>query len=164
MTSRQGIEIPFIHVNDLEKVKQELEADIISSKQNGSDLAAELVKKAPESAKLHWFCQKNYSKDFENGVRESFALNRYICYENLGEDIKITEENVKKVKNCDAAVFTCGTNVDFALKYFKEVLPNEVYSIGPACSRVLQNYGITPIKEAAISSYEGILLCFNVID
>ncbi len=45
MTSRQGIEIPFIHVNDLEKVKQELEADIISSKQNGSDLAAELVKK-----------------------------------------------------------------------------------------------------------------------
>ena len=53
-------------------------------------------------------------------------------------------------------VFTSGSNARFAISNFLEYLPSTIYSIGPACSKAIENAG-KEVKEATISSYEGLL-------
>ena len=132
-------------------------ADIISLKQNGKGLAELINNVEPSSYRLHWMCQKNTSTDFENNINEKFSLIKHVCYENIPEQLVPSEELLSEISTCDGAIFTCASNAAFALEHFRSSMPNETYSIGPACTSKIKEYGITSIHEARNSSYDGIM-------
>lgn len=131
-------------------------ADIISTRQTGKDLAEKLNSSLAAETSIYWFCQSNSSEDFESTLSSSFHMKKYICYDNRGFDIVYTDEIKEEISKCDAAVFTSGSNARFAISNFLEYLPSTIYSIGPACSKAIENAG-KEVKEAAISSYDGLL-------
>jgi len=139
-----------------------IKADVISEVQNGKDLAIKLNEVMAPGAGIYWLCQNNTSEDFENTVSKEHVITKIVCYENVEVECDRDENYLSEIQNCDAAIFTSGSNVRFAIKNFGNFLPKDVISIGPACSRTIRELGFEVAAEADISSYEGIVECiFN---
>ena len=68
----------------------------------------------------------------------------------------ISDEYRQKLYECDATIMTSGSSARFALRLTNR-LPGTVFSIGPACSAVLSELGVTKVIEAKEASYEGLL-------
>ncbi|MBQ7469869.1 MAG: uroporphyrinogen-III C-methyltransferase [Pseudobutyrivibrio sp.] len=139
-----------------------IKADVISAAQNGKDLATTLNQVMEKDADIFWLCQKNTSEDFENTVSKDHAITKIICYENQEVNTILDDKQLEEIRECDIVIFTSGSNARFAIKNYKDYLPNDVISIGPACSRITRELGLEVAAEAEISSYDGIVECiFN---
>ena len=134
-----------------------IKADLVSTKQNGTELATLLNGVVNSGNKIYWFTAKDASKGFENTLRKDIALIKTACYENVSTDIKLNEEKLNDIKSCDGVIFTSGSNVNAIAPLVGEHMPNDIYSIGPACSDVIRKYGFSTINEASVSSYDGIM-------
>ncbi len=134
-----------------------ISADIVSKKQNGEDLAVLLNAQLNSSSKVYWFCQKKTSELFENTLDSNVKLTKFECYENVQSDDNISPEVIERVKACSMAIFTSGSNAAFSIEKFGNNLPDNIISIGPACSKTITNSGYKVFKEAKVSSYEGIM-------
>lgn len=129
-------------------------ADLIPEKQIGAELAELLKKNVNAGTNLYWLCGKVQSPEFEKTLGDAYSLNKIVCYENVGSELTISDELRDEIRKCDGAIFTSGSNA----KAVKGIaLPDKVYSIGPSCTKVLNDYGINQVSEAEVSSYEGII-------
>ncbi len=137
-------------------LKYGIRADEVSDKSNSSDLADKLRQKIDGSASIYWFCGKKHTEDFEEKVGSKFRLVRIICYENEPNEEEISADQKQTISDCDGTILTCGSNARFAVSQMK-TLPGKVYSIGPACTKVLRSLGVDDISQAYKSSYEGIV-------
>jgi len=143
------------------KTKEALEdfgivADIISDKQNGADLA-NILNVSLESGEIHWACGKDTSAGFEETLKKDIALHKHICYENVLLDISFSDEMLNEIAACVGAIFTSGSNASATIPHLIGRMPEKIYSIGPACTKKINELGYTNIIEAEISSYAGIL-------
>ena len=65
----------------------------------------------------------------------------------------------------DAIFFTCASSAERMLGSLKpqerETLASvtDIYSIGPKCSAALGELGVSPVIEAAVNTYEGLVNC-----
>lgn len=160
-----------------------IRADYVAEKTTAADLARELARKyiveevdtdltdVTEEASLkrdiYWFCGKRHSAGLEAEIPSGWSLRKVICYENIPKRPIVTEDERNKIFHCDGTILTCGSNARFACELIRDIsgdpdqksysLPGEVYSIGPACTRILKEYQITGVRQAGISSYEGII-------
>ena len=134
-----------------------INSDITSSRQTGVDLAQKIHAVAAEKTDIIWFTTKHSSDGFKENLRKDLNLKKNICYENSPSNIIVDEKLITSIKNCDGAIFTSGSNATATIPLLKEHMPDNVYSIGPSCSKVINELGIKNIKEAAISSYLGIM-------
>ena len=132
-------------------------ADIVSTVQNGGDLAEELNKEIKSGMNIYWFTTKDSSEDFAGRLDKSCNLIKIECYENIPAEIVIDSEVCDNIAKCDGAIFTSGSNAASTLPLIKDAMPENIYSIGPACSRRIKGLCNTKIIEARISSYSGIL-------
>ncbi len=133
-------------------------ADFVSKRQTGMDLAVTLNEGLESGVKLHWFCGKETSEDFEKNLRPDFTIKKTICYENVMDYPENADEFMTAIKECEAVIFTSGSNASYAYKYFPEAIPDEIYSIGPACSKRILSLGCRGnLHEARVSSYNGIM-------
>mgnify|MGYP002626826184 FL=1 len=132
-------------------------ADFISEKQTGKDLADFLNEEVISKSEVYWFCQNNSSVDFEEALDGSFLLKKVICYENVSLDKTIDSQLIENVSNCEFAVFTSGSSAEFAITNIGDAVPSKIISIGPACSRKIRQLGRNVYREASVSSYDGIM-------
>ncbi len=143
------------------KTKEALEefgivADIISDKQNGADLAS-VLNASMNSGEIHWACGKDTSAGFEETLKKDIALHKHICYENVLSEICFSDEMLNEIATCDGVILTSGSNASATLAHLEGHMPAIIYSIGPACTKRINELGYTNIIEAQISSYAGIL-------
>lgn len=134
-----------------------IKADVISEVQNGKDLASNLNEVMEPGAGIYWPCQNNTSEDFENTVSKEHVITKIVCYENVEVECDRDENYLSEIQNCDASIFTSGSNVRFAVKNFGNILPKDVISIGPACSRTIRELGL----EVAFLCTKPQLVCYN---
>ena len=132
-------------------------ADLVPLKQNGAELAALLSNDATGEANVYWLSTTDSSQGFEEGLSDNLHLNKIVCYENISSNNTISPETLKEILDCDGAIFTSGSNAKMALKATGGRLPETIYSIGPACSKAIKSLGFEKVREAEISSYQGIL-------
>lgn len=103
-----------------------------------------VAKTAAESAQLlknennifHFCADKNAHKIGENAVQIP-------CYKNVA-----TNEETGDISNFDAAVFTCGSNVQRTIDNAHSALPKTIFSIGDATTRVLTENNITDAHQS----------------
>ena len=135
-----------------------IKADIVSSKQNGQDLAQLLNDRVKTVQKIFWLCGTVTSEGFENGIDKSISVNKIPCYENIKEErIEPSEDEKREILNCDGAIFTSGSNALFGIEMMDGKLPTNIYSIGEFCSKTIASFGFENIREAQISSYKGLM-------
>lgn len=131
-------------------------ADEVAEKFTAADFAQNLSETAPEGAYIYWLCGAKHSSAMAENMRPDVSLNEIICYENVAEESGLSEEEVLAILQCNGIILTSQSSASFAIKLLGE-LPGEVYSIGPSCSAYLKKHGITDIREASESTYDGIL-------
>lgn len=129
-------------------------ADLIPEKQTGAELAELLKKNVSEGVAINWLCGKVQSPEFEKTLGDDYLLNKIICYENVQNELTISDELKGDIRKCDGAIFTSGSNAK-AVEGLK--LPDRVYSIGPSCTAVLKGQGVNEVTEAVDASYDGII-------
>jgi len=135
-----------------------IKADIVSSKQNGEDLANILNKNISESNKIYWLCGAVTSDEFETNLNAKDSLIKIPCYENRKtNNIILSDEEKSEILSCDGAIFTSGSNAIFGIEVMDGKLPNNIYSIGKFCSKTIASFGFVNISEAKFSSYDGLM-------
>ncbi len=137
-------------------LKYGIRADEVSDSFNSSDFAENLKEKVDDKATVYWLCGKKRSDTFEESLSKKVSVKEIVCYENVADTKKLTEEEIEEIKSCDASILTCGSNARYAVSQLDK-LPGEIYSIGPSCSKVLESLGVNEYQQAEISSYEGIM-------
>lgn len=130
-------------------------ADVISEKQNSQDLAQELNKIISPQTKVFWLCSSTPSEDLEKHL--SVPVEKIVCYENIENEIELSEPEQERILESDGAIFTSGSNARFGLKILGGSLPKNIYSIGPVCTKAIKEAGFEKIHQAQISSYQGII-------
>ena len=133
-----------------------IRADEVSIRSTAKDFARQLCGSAPSGATVYWMCAQKHSADFEKELSPEVNLKKIICYENVAGKAHISDEYRQKLYECDATIMTSGSSARFALRLTNR-LPGTVFSIGPACSAVLSELGVTKVIEAKEASYEGLL-------
>lgn len=131
--------------------------DLVSTLQNGYDLAKTLNKEDIAGHKVIWFTTADSSDDFEDTLDNEANLIKIVCYENAKADIDFTDELLAKIKESDGVIFTCASNAKAIIPHIQDVIPKQIISIGPACSRKIKEFISDDIIEAKQSSYEGIV-------
>ncbi len=140
-------------------------SDLIPEKSDSSSLVDALkafigkkVKKDPFSRISIWYpTAKNAKDDLADALLEAGECGRLNVYENVPCLVEETE-----LLEYDGIFFTCASAAERLLgQKPREELAGldgrmEFYSIGPQCSRVLSNLGLT-VKEASVSSYQGLV-------
>ncbi|MBQ9229026.1 MAG: uroporphyrinogen-III C-methyltransferase [Eubacterium sp.] len=116
-------------------------ADRIAEKGTVSDLAKQLT----GEQNLICFTEKN-----SPGIPDGRQV---VCYENAAVATPFPEE----AKDCDGVLFTCASSVRRTWVAADGILPEKIYSIGPSCSKELQQHGITAFAEAKEPSYEQLI-------
>ena len=129
-------------------------ADLIPEKQTGAELAELLKKNVNASEAIHWLCGKVQSPEFEKTLGDDYLLNKIICYENVQNELTISDELKDEIRKCDGAIFTSGSNAKAVAGI---TLPDKVFSIGPSCTAVLKGQGVNEVTEAVDASYDGII-------
>ena len=140
-----------------------IKADVVSEGFTSVEFAGSLSRYTNDKDAIYWICGKRHSQDLEKGICSGAAIKPIVCYENVpvaGESLNgqmaDSNELIKEISSCDGTILTCGSNARFAVKNLGN-LPGDVYSIGPACSKVLRSLGVTNVNEALEASYEGII-------
>lgn len=133
-----------------------VKADLIPERQTGGDLAKLINESANAGANIFWLCGKEQAPDFEKTLSSELNLKKIVCYENILEEIELSEEELSEIKDYDGAILTSGSNAA-ALSKVVAAFPEKVYSIGPTCTGVLKSAGVSEIIEAKESSYNGLL-------
>ncbi len=138
-----------------------IRADIISEVQNGIHLAETLNNAEKDPVTINWFTTNNSSEGFEKTLRSDFHLNKVVCYENIPVKTEVSTSLEEEIRSCDGVIYTSGSNAEAVIPVFKDHLPDESYSIGEACSSKIRKMGGVNIRQAEVSSYQGIveLLC-----
>ena len=131
-------------------------ADLISTLQNGVDLAKALNKEDIAGRNVIWFTTADSSLGMETTLDKAAKLQKIICYENKKVDIDFSQELLADIAECDGAIFTCASNAKATIPFINN-MPKQIFSIGPACSSKIKEYVDDNIIEADISSYDGIV-------
>ena len=145
-----------------EKTKETLKnfgiiADLVAKAQNGKDLAKLLNIKANACSTIYWFTTTDSSKGFKETLDKNLILKEVVCYRNISYKIDATDVLLNEIKSCDGVIYTSGSNARATIPFFKNVLPQTIYSIGPACTDMIKELGCKNIHQAKISSYDGIM-------
>jgi uroporphyrinogen III methyltransferase/synthase len=135
-----------------------LVADFVPSLSNAAALGAELTSIAGQSA-LVWYIR---GKDGGQGIAEAFRghpnYREVIVYENC--EIAFDRQAVQKIRTqlsrAEGIFFTSASCVR-RICLIAEQLPHEIYSIGPSCTKQLNELGFTDIRQAEHTSYESLV-------
>lgn len=116
--------------------------------------AEELTQSIKDKTNVLHFCAKENAHTLGNNCLQ------IPCYENVA-----TNEKISDILNLDAAVFTCGSNVERTIKNALSPLPKTIFSIGESTSSVLhlneiQNV-VTSDEPNIISLIDKILFYFS---
>ena len=71
----------------------------------------------------------------------------------------------EELTDFDALFFTCASSAERLLKGQEPKViekmgeHTKIYSIGPKCSAALSGLGVSPVIEAAVNNYEGLVNC-----
>lgn len=133
-----------------------IRADIVSSLQNGKDLAIQVNQNLKENGQVYWLCAENTSEDFEANLNDTIRLNKIGVYKNEKQDIQLSDEDLELISSYDGAIFTSASNALFGAELLKEKMPGQVFAIGNACKRAISDR-YDNILEAKISSYESLI-------
>ena len=150
-----------------EKTAEELKRfGIISEKlpavATGKALAENLLPQIKASTKVLWFSGKETGNSVEDVLSDKCRLIKFVCYENMDEDICLDDENIEFISDCDGILFTSASNVRRFCKASKNVLPQTVFAIGPVCRKTLENMDVEGILEPEKSTYEDLIkLCVD---
>ncbi len=134
-----------------------IRADLISDIQNGIHLAETINNAEKDPVTINWFTTHNSSEGFAKTLRPDFRLKRIVCYENDPTEIEVTPSLAEEIRSCDGVIYTSGSNAEAVIPVFKDYLPDEIYSIGEACSSKIRKMGGVNIRQAEVSSYKGII-------
>lgn len=154
------------------KTKQKLReygicADFMPSHSNTIDFSDEMKRYLdqnfagnPFKRAVIWYpMAKNATDDLVDALLSFCDCGRLNVYENLPCPVEAPEN----LQGFDAVFFTCASSAERLLDALKEeeaiVLGKDVavYSIGPKCSMALGKRGVSPVIEAAVNTYEGLI-------
>ena len=144
-------------------------ADFMPEHSNSTNLAQELKEYLdqefcgdPFKRAVVWYPTAKNAKDNLVDTLLSFCdCGRLNVYENVPCPMEVPVD--KDVY--DAIFFTCASSAE---RMFGSLKPQEretlasvtdIYSIGPKCSAALGELGVSPVIEAAVNTYEGLVNC-----
>ena len=144
-------------------------ADFMPEHSNSTNLAQELkeyldqeFRGDPFKRAVIWYPTAKNAKDNLVDTLLSFCdCGRLNVYENVPCPMEVPV--YKDVY--DAIFFTCASSAERMLGSLKpqerETLASvtDIYSIGPKCSAALGELGVSPVIEAAVNTYEGLVDC-----
>jgi uroporphyrinogen III methyltransferase/synthase len=139
-----------------------LVADFVPSLSNAAALGTELSSITGQSASV-WYIR---GKDGGRGIAEAFRGNpnyrEVIVYENC--EIAFDRQTVEEIRtqlSRAAGIFFTSASCVRRICLIAEELPNEIYSIGPSCTKQLQEMGFTDIRQAEHTSYESLVQSYS---
>lgn len=110
---------------------------------------------------------KNAKDELVDGLLEVCDCGRLNVYDNVVCEPKINGTpasiNDEELISYDGIFFTCASSAERLLggknlEFLQQLgVHTSIYSIGPKCSRALGSLGITPVIEAGVHTYEGLL-------
>jgi uroporphyrinogen III methyltransferase/synthase len=133
-------------------------ADFVPSLSTSAALGAELSSITGQSA-LVWYIR---GKDGGQGIAEAFRghpnYREVIVYENceIAFDRQTMQEIRTQLSRAEGIFFTSASCVR-RICLIAEQLPHEIYSIGPSCTKQLNELGFTDIRQAEHTSYESLV-------
>lgn len=144
-------------------------ADFMPEHSNSTNLAQELkeyldqkFRGDPFKRAVIWYPTAKNAKDNLVDTLLSFCdCGRLNVYENVPCPMELPVDT----DVYDAIFFTCASSAERMLGSLKpqerETLASvtDIYSIGPKCSAALGELGVSPVIEAAVNTYEGLVNC-----
>ena len=144
-------------------------ADFMPSHSNTIDFADEMktyldqtFASDPFKRAVIWYpMAKNAKDDLVDALLSFCDCGRLNVYENLPCPV----EGFEEPGGYDAVFFTCASSAERLLDAMGEEealalgADTAVYSIGPKCSMALGKRGVSPVMEAAVNTYEGLVNC-----
>ena len=112
-------------------------------------------------AKVWYPMAKNAKEQLVDELLEFCDCGRLDVYENVPCPMELPEE----LTDFDALFFTCASSAERLLKGQEPKViekmgeHTKIYSIGPKCSAALSGLGVSPVIEAAVNNYEGLVNC-----
>lgn len=145
-------------------------ADFMPEHSNTLDLAQELkayldeeFRGDPFKRAVIWYpTAKNAKDDLVDALLSFCDCGRLNVYENMPCPL---ERPSLEPDAYDAVFFTCASSAERMLGGLdpqeREALAEvtDIYSIGPKCSAALGELGVSPVIEAAVNTYEGLVNC-----
>jgi uroporphyrinogen III methyltransferase/synthase len=134
-------------------------ADFVPTQSNGKVLGEELAAMLSKDASVWYLKGKEGGKE----IREAFDGNEnyqeFSVYENrvIAYEQEAAQAIAMQLQNADGIFFTSASCVKRICAMAK-ALPDEIYSIGPSCTRQLKEYGFLNIRQADKPSYEELVL------
>lgn len=136
--------------------------DVVSKVATGKSLAEKLLPQINPSTKVCWFSARKTGDDMDRVIAEKCQLSKIVCYENVATKLCVDNENIEKIKDCDAAIFTSASNAKRFCESTDGVISKRVFSIGPVCRQVLESIGVENILDAETPTYEELIkLCVS---
>ena len=148
-----------------EKTKDSLKqfgfcADFTPSHANSGFLIEELKKILKDTDDVLLVKAKNEEHDIIKALEKVCQITEIYGYENEQIQIEIKTEELNQT---DYVFFTCASSVKRICDLLDETIrkswskEKKIISIGPKCSQMLKEYGITEFVEAKENSYEGMI-------
>ncbi len=143
--------------------KAALQADIIPEIQNGNELCTALIADieqnytGKEDVSITFYGALNSNEELKMGLQSLYNYKKIVCYENCEE--QGTQNLYEEIdwKNYDGIFFTSGSAVKRMKKISAGVFPDNIYSIGPKCSEVIESEIGQIYREAKTSDYTGLI-------
>jgi uroporphyrinogen III methyltransferase/synthase len=143
-----------------------LRADLIPEQYNSDTLAQEMkpfinkhCSKGPFERAVTWYpTAKNADDHLADALLSVCDCGRLNVYENIATDVDCSDN----LSAYDGILFTCASSAERLLGPCDEETRitlgtrTAIYSIGPKCSAALRALGVSPVKEASVSTYEGL--------
>ena len=147
-----------------------IRADFMPEHSNSMELAKELkeyldqvFRGDPFKRAVIWYpTAKNAKDDLVDALLSFCDCGRLNVYENRPCPMELPPLEPKAY---DALFFTCASSAERMLGALepqeREALASvtDIYSIGPKCSAALGEMGVSPVIEAAVNTYEGLVNC-----
>lgn len=117
--------------------------------------AGDAGKACPSRQKVWYFKAKNADRHWREAAEQFCDVKETDVYENCAEEI--FAEEIAPYTEYDGVLFTCASSARRLLKAAgKEFLQCRAYSIGPKTTECLNRCGVQTIREAVLSTYEGL--------
>lgn len=125
-----------------------LKADLVSASGNVRGLGEELLSILNTNDKVYVYSAKQYEEGLEEILASKCILKRFAVYEN--KEVKITDG----IYDTDVALFTSASSVRRTIPFVNTEILSNVISIGPSCSKAIEDAGISDYIEISKPAYE----------